>query len=209
MKFKEAIQKAIEIAPKRNFLESVEIIFGLKGLNPKKPESKFELKVTLPEGLGKELKICAFADDNSAKLLEGKVDKIIKKDELDKITPRQIRKLRKQYDWFIVCPPELIKEIAARFAKYLSPKRRMPVPIPPIQKAIEVQINNLKKTVLITNKSNVFCVQCKIGTKEMDIEKLAKNAETVYNELTKKIDPKHIKKVFVKTTMGPAVEVSP
>jgi len=208
MNFSEAIKKAIEEAPERKFVESVELIFGFKGLNPKKPESKFELKVVLPEGLGKDVKICAFADDNAAKMLEPYVDKIIKKEEIAKITPREIRKLRKQYDWFVVCPPDLIKEIAARFARYLSPKRRMPIPKPPNQKVIEAQINNLKKTVVLTNRSNIFCAQCRIGTKDMDVEKLAKNAEKVYNELLKKLEERHIKKVYVKTTMGPTVEVS-
>ena len=58
-KITQAISDALEHAPKRKFVESVDIAFTIKDVDLKNPNNRIEEEVRLPSGRGKELKSTA------------------------------------------------------------------------------------------------------------------------------------------------------
>jgi ribosomal protein L1 len=50
-----ALKKLREIAPKRNFTQSVELMINFTGLDMKKPTNQVNLKISLPHPTGKRI----------------------------------------------------------------------------------------------------------------------------------------------------------
>ena len=62
----QAIKDALENAPERKFVESVDIAFTIKDVDLKNPNNRIKEEVRLPSGRGKELKIAMFAAGEAA-----------------------------------------------------------------------------------------------------------------------------------------------
>ena len=60
-KISEAIKAAVESAPKRKFVESVDISFTIKDIDLKNPTNRIKEEIRLPSGRGRELKISIFS----------------------------------------------------------------------------------------------------------------------------------------------------
>ena len=65
-KINQAIKDALENAPERKFVESVDISFTIKDVDLKNPNNRIKEEVRLPSGRGKELKIAMFAAGEAA-----------------------------------------------------------------------------------------------------------------------------------------------
>ena len=61
-----AIQQAIEGAPERSFVESIEMSFTIKDVDLKVPTNRIQEEVRLPSGRGKPVKIAMFAGGEMA-----------------------------------------------------------------------------------------------------------------------------------------------
>ena len=61
-----AIQEAIDGAPERGFVESIEISFTIKDVDLKIPTNRIQEEVRLPSGRGKPVKIAMFAGGEMA-----------------------------------------------------------------------------------------------------------------------------------------------
>ena len=61
-----AIQRAIDEAPERGFVESVELSFTIKDVDLKIPTNRIQEEVRLPSGRGKPVKIAMFAGGEMA-----------------------------------------------------------------------------------------------------------------------------------------------
>ncbi|WP_297550245.1 50S ribosomal protein L1 [Thermococcus sp.] len=208
-KLVEAVKEAKARAKPRNFTQTVEIAVNLKDIDLRKPENRFKLEVVLPHGRGKEPKIAVIADGAVAEAAKKLGLDVISSEQLEEIakSPREARKLAKRYDFFIAAAP-LMPKIGKYLGRYLGPRNKMPVVVPPTITNLEPIVNKLKKTVRIQLKNNPV-VHAPIGTEDMDDEKLAENAEAVLNAIINKLErgENQVKSVYVKTTMGPAVKV--
>ncbi|ASJ01376.1 50S ribosomal protein L1 [Thermococcus gorgonarius] len=208
-KLVEAVKEAKARAKPRNFTQTVEIAVNLKDIDLRKPENRFKLEVVLPHGRGKEPKIAVIADGAVAEAAKKLGLDVISGEELEELakSPRQARKLAKKYDFFIAAAP-LMPKIGRYLGRYLGPRNKMPVVVPPTMTNLEPIVEKLKKTVRIQLKNNPV-VHARIGTENMDDEKLAENAEAVLQAIINKLErgENQIKSVYVKTTMGPAVKV--
>lgn len=196
-------------AKPRNFTQTVEMAVNLKDVDLRKPENRFKLEVVLPHGRGKEPKIAVIADGAVAEAAKKLGLDVISGEELEELakSPRQARKLAKKYDFFIAAAP-LMPKIGRYLGRYLGPRNKMPVVVPPTMTNLEPIVEKLKKTVRIQLKNNPV-VHAPIGTEDMDDEKLAENAEAVLNAIINKLErgENQVKSVYIKTTMGPAVKV--
>ena len=56
-KISEAIKNAIEGAPERKFVESLDIAFTIKDVDLKNPNNRIQEEIRLPNGRGKDIKI--------------------------------------------------------------------------------------------------------------------------------------------------------
>lgn len=208
-KIVEAVKEAKARAKPRNFTQTVEMAVNLKDIDLKKPENRFKLEVVLPHGRGKEPKIAVIADGAVAEAAKKLGLDVISGEQLEELakSPRQARKLAKNYDFFIAAAP-LMPKIGRYLGRYLGPRNKMPQVVPPTMTNLEPIVNKLKKTVRIQLKNNPV-VHARIGTEDMDDEKLAENAEAVLNAIINKLErgENQVKSVYIKTTMGPAVKV--
>ncbi|MBP1911998.1 50S ribosomal protein L1 [Thermococcus stetteri] len=208
-KLVEAVKEAKARAKPRNFTQTVEMAVNLKDVDLRKPENRFKLEVVLPHGRGKEPKIAVIADGAVAEAAKQLGLDVISGEELEELakSPRQARKIAKKYDFFIAAAP-LMPKIGRYLGRYLGPRNKMPVVVPPTMTNLEPIVEKLKKTVRIQLKNNPV-VHARIGTEDMDDEKLAENAEAVLHAIINKLErgENQVKSVYIKTTMGPAVKV--
>ena len=208
--FQNAIKEAIEKAKKRNFLESVDMTINFRNIDFKKPENRIEIEVVLPKGRGKPVKIAAIVDKALAEELKKEkiVDRIITKDELQTLDKKAVKKLAKEFDFF-VAEPAVMPLVGKIMGPVLGPRKKMPKVLPPNIKAWKPMVENLRRTVVITNKKGkpLPTVHAPIGVVTMSVEDLAENAMAVMRAVLNKVNEQNIRSVYVKTTMGPAVKV--
>ena len=65
-KINQAIKGALESAPKRKFVESLDIAFTIRDVDLKNPNNRIKEEIRLPSGRGRELKIAMFAAGEAA-----------------------------------------------------------------------------------------------------------------------------------------------
>jgi large subunit ribosomal protein L1 len=193
-------------APKRKFTQSIDLVINLQNIDFNIPANKIDLKITLPSGRGKDLKVGVFGDTDflsKAKTADLKItDKQIKK------TPKEMRKIAESMDFFIA-QTTLMVEIGKNWGKYLSTRGKMPQPMPPAADPTPM-IKRFKNTVVLKSKGNTpQTLSCSVGTEAMKDEEIAKNAIAVYNALMEKLPTKenNLKSFLIKTTMGPSVKL--
>ena len=203
-----AVKEAIEKSKDRKFLESVDLAINLKDVDLSIPRNRINEEVILPNGRGKEIKVGVFASGETALKAKECADIVIPPEEIDKLAEdkRKARKLANQYDFFLAEVP-LMARIGKSLGIILGPRGKMPKPIPPGGDPCPM-VRNLKKTVRMRSRDKrTFHVP--VGTKNMEIEKIAENIEEVLKRLEHKLERgyQNIESVYVKTTMGPAVRI--
>jgi len=191
---------------KRNFKQSVDLVVNLKNIDFKNPASKIDLKILLPEGRGKAVKIGVFGDPDFLKKA-AKADFKLTTDDIKKEF-KEIKKMVRQIDFFIA-QTNLMVEIGKTWGKALGPKGKMPMPLPPAADPSAI-ILRLKNTVVLRSRGKTpNTVHCTIGSEDMDDSKLLTNLKAVINALFEKLpnDIQNVKSAYVKTTMGPSIKI--
>ena len=206
--FKEAIKEAKEKAKERKFLESLEILISIKDVNLKDPANRFQIDVTLPHKPTKPFKVAAFVAGPHEVEAKNIAIKYLTKMALETIAAnkREAKKLAKRYDHFLASK-SLMPLVVRLLGRYLGPRGKMPIPIPenaPLKPFVE----RYERTVRLRLR-NIPIIYTRFGTKDMEDEKLAENAYAIYRAVVMKLPKgeRNIKRIYVKTTMGPAVRV--
>ncbi len=203
---KDAIKK-IKNGKKRNFVESVDVIFSLHRIDLKKPESKFVEDVVLPSGRGRDARVGVIGKTLVVNA-KGVADELINDDRLSELEKdkSKLKSLVNNVDFFIAEAPYMLR-IGKSLGRVLGPKGKMPKPLPPSADPKPL-IERLKRTVQLKLRNNPV-VQTLIGKIDMSDEDLVKNYDAVYNSILKKLPlgKDNIKSVYVKTTMGKPVKI--
>ena len=116
-------------------------------------------------------------------------------------SPKEIRKLAKENEFFLAEPP--LMPLVARFlGKYLAPRGKMPQPIAP-NVDITGLIERLSRTSKLRIKENPV-ILTKVGDVKMDSKEIAENIEALIHSLEGKLAKgiQNIRSVYIKTTMG-------
>jgi len=206
----EAVKQALDESKKRNrkFKQTVDVAFTLKNVDMNEAKNRIDEEIILPSGRGKDSKIAVFASSELAHKAKGKVDLIIKAEEIDDLADdkKKFKKMVDEYDFFIAEAP-LMPTIGKTLGVVLGPRGKMPKPVPP-QVDLTGIVTNLRKTVLLRSKSNKT-FHTIAGIEEMDTEKIAENIEVIIKRLESKLERgrMNIGSVYVKTTMGPSVRI--
>ena len=203
-----AVKEAIEKSKERKFLESVDLAINLKDVDLSIPKNRINEEVILPHGRGKEIKVAVFASGETALKAQECADLVIPPEEIDKLAEdkRRARKIANEYDFFLAEAP-LMARIGKSLGVILGPRGKMPKPVPPGADPCPM-VRTLKKTVRMRSRDKrTFHVP--VGTKNMDVEKIADNIQEVLKRLEHKLERgyQNIESVYVKTTMGPAVRI--
>ncbi|UCH89953.1 MAG: 50S ribosomal protein L1 [Thermoplasmata archaeon] len=204
----QAVENVLKQSKKRKFSESVELSINLKDIDLSIPKNRIDDEIILPKGRGKDIKIVVFGSGELALKAKAVANLVIQPEELESIAKdkREARKMVNAHDFFIAEAP-MMPEIGKTLGIILGPRGKMPKPIPP-QADPAPMITNLKKTIRLRSKER-RTFHAPIGTRNMSVDELVENIETVLNRLESKLERgrQNIASVFVKTTMGPAVRV--
>ncbi len=202
----EAIKKALELGKGRKFNQSVELIVVFKGADPKSQEVKFRDFVFLPKGAGKKSKILVIATgDMLLKAKESGVD-VLNGDDLKNLSKKDAKKIAKKYDIFLV-KSDLMSQVGKVLGPFLGPRGKFPIPIP-ANADIKSLLKRYLDSVKVRNKEQAW-VGCRIGVESMPVDDLVENAMAVLDFIKSKYTKplETTAKIYVKTTMGPSVEV--
>jgi large subunit ribosomal protein L1 len=149
-----------------------------------------------------------FADGEMAeKAMDAGVDRVIRDKEISELggSKKDIKKLASQFDFFL-SEPRFMAKVGKVMGSVLGPRGKMPQIVPPTADIREI-VDSLRSSVSINVRNNPM-VAVAIGSEDMDVSKLAENALAVINAVRGKLPEKsYIKKVYVKTTMGPSIRV--
>ncbi|MCJ2534041.1 MAG: 50S ribosomal protein L1 [Candidatus Thermoplasmatota archaeon] len=206
----EAVEKALEESKKlnRKFKQTIDLAVTLKNVDLNESKNRIDEEIILPNGRGKESKIAIFASGELALKAKGKVDLIVKPEEIEDLSgdKKKFKKIVDDYDFFIAEAP-LMPTIGKTLGVILGPRGKMPKPVPP-QIDITGIVKNLRNTVILRSKANKT-FHTIAGKEEMDKEKIAENIDAIIKRLESKLERgrMNISSIYVKTTMGPSVRI--
>ncbi len=204
----EALREARKVAPKRRFEQSIELMINLKDIDLKRPENRINLRIRLPNGVGKRRVLVFASGDLALRAREAGADEVIDPNELQGIAgdKKEVKRRLKDYDLFLAEAP-LMPLIGRIVGPILGPRGKMPTPVPP-QASIEEVMERERKTIVLRSRDKPY-VMCIVGRESMSDEEVAENIEAVFSTLlrTLKKGIGNIKSAYVKLTMGPAVRL--
>ena len=207
-KINQAIKDALENAPERKFVESVDISFTIKDVDLKNPNNRIKEEVRLPSGRGKELKIAMFAAGEAATKAKAAGIDVITPQEIEELGGKKgkAKKVANSYDFFLSEVPHM-GLIGRYLGVVLGPRGKMPRPVPPVVDP-SVIANGLQSTTVIKSRDKIT-FQASFGTRAQSHEELLKNAMEVYTRVTSKLERGigNIRSLYIKTTMGPASRI--
>ncbi|MGB1476051.1 MAG: 50S ribosomal protein L1 [Candidatus Poseidoniaceae archaeon] len=207
-KISEAIKNAIEGAPERKFVESLDIAFTIKDVDLKNPNNRIQEEIRLPSGRGKDVKVAMFAASDAAQKAKAAGIHVIDPSEIEELGKNKgtAKKLANSYDFFLSEVPHM-GLIGRYLGVVLGPRGKMPRPVPPVVDP-SVIASGLKSTTVIKSRDKIT-FQATFGTRAQSHEELLKNAMEVYNRVTSKLERGigNIRSLYIKTTMGPASRI--
>jgi large subunit ribosomal protein L1 len=202
----EAAVDAVKAFPPTKFDQSVELIFNL-GIDPKQADQMIRGSVSLPHGIGKSKRVVAFCPPHlvdaakAAGAIKAGGQELVQEIEKDNFTDFDVA----------VATPDMMRFVG-RLGKVLGPKGLMPSP-----KAgtVTADVGNAVREyaagkIEFRNDSggNVHCV---VGKLSFEKQKLVDNINAM-TATVRRLKPQtskgaYFKKVVVKATMTPAVEL--
>ena len=205
--FLEKVKEARSKAKPRKFMQTWDFSVNVKNMDLKKPENRLNVEFVLPEGRGKDLKVAVIADSLAAEARK-LADLVITKEEIEEIAKnrKRLKKIANDYDRFLG-EASVMPMVGKSFGMVLGQKGKMPKPMPPKIK-IESLIEAARKTVKISLKESPV-IHVSVGTDSMPDEKVAANAEAVFNFLKERL-PKgnnNIRSAYIKLSMGQPVKI--
>jgi len=204
----EARAKGTERGVKFEQSFDVAVNFRKKELDISKPENRLNQELVLPNPLIPPPKVCAFGDGQFAeKATDAGAERIISKDDIPRIgeEKRERKSLAKSYDFFIAAV-DAMPLIGRYLGQALGSRGKMPRPFPP-QADLSAIVNQYHRTVRIRMR-NTPTFHVKVGHITMSDREIADNIVAVLNFVQSKGFSERVSNVMVKTTMGPAVQVS-
>jgi len=205
----QAVTRALEDAPPRNFRETVDLAINLRDLDLNEPSNRVDESIVLPAGTGQETRIVVFAEGETALRAEDVADDVLGNDELGELRDDTdaAKDLADQTDFFIA-EASMMQSIAGALGIVLGPRGKMPEPLDPDDDVVEV-VNRMKNTVQVRSGDR-RTFHTRVGAQDMGAEEIADNIDVILRRLHADLEkgPLNIDSVYVKTTMGPSVEVA-
>jgi len=203
------IKKARELAEKRNFNQSVELIITLKDIDVKKGFALNEV-VNLPHVASRKASVCVVgAGDLALRARKANADRIIEPEELDRLgtNKKEAKKVAREYDFFLA-DTSLMAAVGRALGQFLGPRGKMAAPLQ-FNAPIETILDRFRTSVRVRSKGQLT-VSCKIGDQSMSDQDLANNALSILGAIEKKLPAgdKNVKGLMVKLTMGRIVKLA-
>ena len=199
--------KIIQSVKSEKFDESVDISVKL-GVDSNKSDQNVRGAVSLPNSLGKNVKVAVFADGDHAKSAEeAGADFVGMEDLSEKFQKEEI-----VVD--VVISTNAAMKVVGKLGQTLGPKGLMPNPkTGTVSDDVTSAIKNVKagQVRFRTDKNGI--IHGSIGKVSFDDDKIKENASALIEEL-KKLKPASAKGVYIgnialSSTMGPGIKINP
>jgi large subunit ribosomal protein L1 len=204
----EAVSRALEEAPPRNFRETVDLAVNLRDLDLNDPSNRVDESVVLPEGTGQETSIIVFAEGETAVRAEDVAEEVLDSDDLADLgdDDNEAKDLAEDTDFFLA-EESMMQDIGRYLGTVLGPRGKMPNPISPDDDVVEL-VERLKNSVQMRSGDR-RTFHTRVGAEDMSAEEIADNIDVIIRRLEASLEkgPLNLDDIYVKTTMGPAVEV--
>ncbi len=205
-----AVEEMKKSSIKRQFKQSVELVLKLKDIDLKKPQSRLNENIQLPNALGKNVKVAFIAGgDLALRAKNAGADIVVGREDLDRMAKekKEARKFSRSYDQFVAEAP-LMPLIGKTIGQVLGPKGKMPTPVAP-NVAVDELIARQRKTTKLRLRDQPVA-SCRVATEDMTSEQIAENIQAVIAVAEGKLErgSKNISEILVKTTMGKPVKIA-
>jgi len=202
------IEEAVAIVKEcatAKFDETVEGHFRL-GIDTRHADQAIRGSISLPNGVGKEVRVAVFAEGEKAKEAEAAGADLVGGDEL----------IAKIADGFVdfdatVATPDMMAKVG-RLGKVLGPRSLMPNPkLGTVTMDVEKIINELKAGRIEYRADKFGIVHVPVGKASFDAQALVENYQALLDEIVRAkpaaAKGKYIKSAVITSTMGPGVKV--
>lgn len=204
------LEDAIKLLKKTataKFIESVELHANLN-INPKYADQQLRATVTLPNGIGKKIRIAVLASEsriNEIKITNN-ADIVGDEDLIKEITEGNIN-----FDLLITTPDMMPK--LAKLGRILGPKGLMPSPKSgTVTTSIESTLNEFKKGKFEYKADKTGIVHVNFGKSDFSEDRLTENLQALYKSIEQNrptgVKGKFFKSLYISTTMGPSIKVN-
>lgn len=192
--------------PAPKFDESIEVVVRL-GIDPRKTDQLVRGAVSLPNGLGKSIKVIVFAEgDKADAAMEAGADEVGAAELAEKI----------QGGWMdfdvVITSPDMMKHVG-RLGKILGPQGKMPSPKSgTVTPDVATAVKEFKAGKVEFRTDSGGNVHAAVGKRSFPTEALLENLQTFLDHLTS-LRPAAVKGTFfnrvsLSTTMGPGVWIN-
>lgn len=203
-----SLDEAIEILKETSntkFVESVELHANLN-IDPRYADQQLRTTVTLPHGVGKQLRIAVLTnEENFAEAKNAGADIIGNDDLIETITQGNIN-----FDLLITTPNMMPK--LAKLGRVLGPKGLMPSPKSgTVSTTLETTLTEFKKGKFEYKADKTGVVHVSFGKSNFVNNQLVENLQALYTSIEKNrpsgVKGKYFKTLFICSTMGPSIKL--
>lgn len=205
----EKLQEAKKASPERNFDQTVDMVINLKDIDFKKQDHQLDFYVTLHFKHGKKVSVCALVGPELIDEAKSTCDRVIRVDEFEDLTPKQIKTLAKEFDFFIA-QANVMPKVAQHFGRVLGPRGKMPNPkagcVVPPKATLGPLVERLQKTIRVLAKKDPV-LHLRVGRQSQDEAEVADNIAFLYQQIVQHLplEINNVKNGLVKLTMGKPV----
>ena len=192
---------------KRNFIETVEAQITLKNYDPVR-DKRFAGTFKLPTVPRPKLKCCVLGNAAHCEQADRIGVDHMSVEDLKKLNKNKklVKKLAKRYDFFLASN-NLIKQIPRLLGPGLTKAGKFPTLLAPSDD-MQDKIDELKATIKFQMKK-VMCLNVAVGNIEMDKKDVCVNTQLAANFLASLLKKQwqNIGQIYIKTTMGPSIQI--
>ena len=190
---------------KPKFDESIEMAINL-GVDPKHADQIVRGTVSLPNGIGKDIKVLVFAKDNLAEEAEKAGADFVGSDDM-------VEKVKGGWTGMdvVVAAPDMMAEVG-KLGKILGPRGLMPNPkTGTVTKDISKAVSEVKAGKIEFRVEKNGIIHNSIGKVSFSKEKIVENARVFINAILKArpqaAKGTYMKKITITSTMGPGIKL--
>ena len=187
------------------FVESIELHANLN-IDPKYADQQLRTTVTLPNGIGKQVKIAVLTDEENFSEAKIAGADIIGNDNLiDDITQGNLN-----FDLLIATPNMMPK--LAKLGRVLGPKGLMPSPKSgTVTTSLQDTLEDFKKGKFEYKADKTGIVHVSFGKSNFTKEQLLENLRALYTSIEQNrpsgVKGKYFKSMYICTSMGPSLKL--
>lgn len=196
---------ALQSTATTKFVESVELHANLN-IDPKYADQQLRTTVTLPNGVGKQVRIAVLADEeNFSEATSAGADIVGNDDLIEKINQSNI-----EFDLLITTPNMMPK--LAKLGRVLGPKGLMPSPKSgTVTTNLKSTLSEFKKGKFEYKADKTGIVHVSFGKADFEKEKLIENLKALYKSIEQNrpsgVKGKYFKSLFICTSMGSSIKL--